>query len=141
MNVNNRNSPEMALYDAIASYANTICSSVYDHLPDLDTTYSDGQYDFPVLILGTTSKYLSDNNSNPIETIHMTLDYFADIRDRGQAYNVANKFLSLTKVNTKSYRYIARFNQENEQMLQDNSIPGRPLLHTVIELVFEAHEK
>ena len=126
-------SPELALFNAVFSYAQSrVCERVYDTPPD-------EQAACPFVTLGTEQTTSTENKSNTAKRLFLTVHIWATTDQRQELELIRAKLVNLTKIRAAGWRFIARPNEETSDTITDTTVPNSTFLHGTVTLVYDAY--
>lgn len=126
-------SPELALFNAVFSYAQShVCERVYDTPPD-------EQVACPFVTLGTEQTTSTENKSDVAKRLFLTVHIWATTDQRQELELIRAKLLNLTKIRAAGFRFIARPDEETSDTITDTTVPNSTFLHGTVTLVYDAY--
>lgn len=126
-------SPELALFNAVFSYAQSrVCERVYDTPPD-------EQAACPFITLGTEQTTSTENKSNTSKRLFLTVHIWATTDQRQELELIRAKLVNLTKIRAAGWRFIARPDEETSDTITDTTVPNSTFLHGTVTLVYDAY--
>lgn len=129
----NIKSPELALFNAVFSYAQSrVCERVYDTPPD-------EQAACPFITLGTEQTTSTENKSNTAKRLFLTVHIWATTDQRQELELIRAKLVNLTEIRAEGWRFIARPDEETSDMIIDETVPNSVFLHGTVTLVYDAY--
>lgn len=129
----NIKSPELALFNAVFSYAQSrVCERVYDTPPNKQEVC-------PFVTLGTEQTTSTENKSNTAKRLFLTVHIWATTDQRQELELIRAKLLNLTKIRAAGWRFIARPDEETSDTITDTTVPNTQFLHGTVTLVYDAY--
>lgn len=126
-------SPELALFNAVFSYAQShVCERVYDTPPDKQAVC-------PFIVLGTEQTTSTENKSDVAKRLFLTVHIWATTDQRQELELIRAKLLNLTKIRAAGFRFIARPDEETSDTITDTTVPNSTFLHGTVTLVYDAY--
>lgn len=126
-------SPELALFNAVFSYAQShVCERVYDTPPD-------EQVACPFVTLGTEQTTSTENKSDTAKRLFLTVHIWATTDQRQELELIRAKLVNLTKIRAAGFRFIARPDEETSDTITDTTVPNSTFLHGTVTLVYDAY--
>lgn len=129
----NIKSPELALFNAVFSYAQSrVCERVYDTPPDKQAVC-------PFVTLGTEQTTSTETKSNTAKRLFLTVHIWATTDQRQELELIRAKLVNLTKIRAEGWRLIARPDEETSDTITDTTVPNTQFLHGTVTLVYDAY--
>ena len=126
-------SPELALFNAVFSYAQSrVCERVYDTPPDKQAVC-------PFVVLGTEQTTSTENKSDTAKRLFLTVHIWATTDQRQELELIRAKLVNLTKIRAAGFRFIARPEEETRDTITDTTVPNSTFLHGTVTLVYDAY--
>lgn len=126
-------SPELALFNAVFSYAQSrVCERVYDTPPAK-------QVACPFVTLGTEQTTSTENKSDTAKRLFLTVHIWATTDQRQELELIRAKLVNLTKIRAAGWRFIARPDEETSDTITDTTVPNSTFLHGTVTLVYDAY--
>lgn len=126
-------SPELALFNAVFSYAqNRVCEHVYDTPPDKQATC-------PFLVLGAEQTTSTENKSDIDKRLFLTVHIWCTTEQRQELELIRAKLVNLTKIRATGWEFIARPDAETSDTITDTTVPNTQFLHGTVMLAYDAY--
>ena len=126
-------SPELALFNAVFSYAQShVCARVYATPPDKQAVC-------PFIVLGTEQTPSTENKSDVAKRLFLTVHIWATTDQRQELELIRAKLVNLTKIRAAGFKFIARPDEETSDTITDTTVPNSTFLHGTVTLVYDAY--
>lgn len=106
----------------------------YDMLPMQDVSY-------PFVTLDDTQNIPVNLKTDVTGKVNITVHIWGNDEMRLEVSEAIDKLLKLQEIESDNFKFKARFNEENSQLLNDTSVANTKLIHGVVTLVFDWFKK
>lgn len=106
----------------------------YDMLPMQDVSY-------PFVTLDDTQNIPVNLKTDVTGKVNITVHIWGNDEMRLEVSEAIDKLLKLQEIESDNFKFKARFNEENSQLLNDTSVANTELIHGVVTLVFDWFKK
>ena len=106
----------------------------YDMLPMQDVNY-------PFIVLDDMQNIPVNLKTDVVGNINITVHIWGNDEMRLEVSEAIDKLLKLQEIESDNFKFKARLNEENSQLLNDASVAKTELIHCVVTLVFDCFKK
>lgn len=108
--------------------------NTYDMLPMKDVSY-------PFVTLDDTQNIPVNLKTDVAGKVNITVHIWGNDEMRLEVSEAIDKLLKLQEIESDNFKFKARLNEENSQLLNDTSVANTELIHGVVTLVFDWFKK
>lgn len=106
----------------------------YDMLPMQDINY-------PFIVLDDMQNIPVNLKTDVVGNINITVHIWGNDEMRLEVSEAIDKLLKLQEIESDDFKFKARLNEENSQLLNDASVANTVLIHGIATLVFDWFKK
>lgn len=125
----------LELFNRVFEFSQSVIGyDTYDMLPEKNV-------DYPFIVLDDMQDIPSNLKTDVIGRTTITVHIWGNNEMRLEVSEAIGKFIKLKEIESEHFKFKARLNEENSQLLNDTSVENTNLIHGVVTLVFDWFRK
>ena len=121
----------LELFNRVFEFSQEIIGyDTYDMLPEENV-------DYPFIVLDDMQNIPVNLKTDVVGNINITVHVWGNDEMRLEVSEAIDKLLKLQEIESDNFKFKARLNEENSQLLNDTSVANTELIHGVVTLVFD----
>lgn len=125
----------LELFNRVFEFSQSVIGyDTYDMLPERDA-------DYPFIVLDDMQDILNNLKTDVVGRTTITVHIWGNDEMRLEVSEAIGKFIKLKEIESEHFKFKARLNEENSQLLNDTSVENTNLVHGVVTLIFDWFRK
>ena len=125
----------LELFNRIFEFSQMVIGyDTYDMLPEKDV-------DYPFIVLDNMQDIPNNLKTETVGRTTITVHVWGNNEMRLEVSEAIGKLIKLKEIESEHFKFKARLNEENSQLLNDTSVENTTLIHGVMTLVFDWFRK